>query len=49
MGTSSSTPSETYATSASHQPVVSVFPKGNGAMPAGESIFYNSRMVIQND
>ena len=30
-------------------PVVHVFPKGNGAMPAGESIFYNSRMGNQND
>jgi hypothetical protein len=31
------------------QPTVHVFPKGNGAMPAGESIFYNSRMGNQND
>ena len=31
------------------QPVVHVFPKGNRAMPAGESIFYNSRMGNQYD
>jgi hypothetical protein len=31
------------------QPTVHVFPKGNGAMPAGECIFYNYRMGNSTD